>query len=226
MGLIQNTFAFGIGFNLSNGGATAINSTIGSFVLGRLYFKPPWPSAVVWVPALVVSAAVLLPPVYLIIRAASDGSSAVDAIFRLRILEIMGRTLLLVGAVSTGSVILAVPLAWLTVRTDLPFRRIWAVLTALPLVIPSYVGGFIVVVNNFPGAFGDNQNLVSGVLVELVAGASVEFDDSEVKIAAVASVQDGLTPNLRPSHQSAGHFGLGYRHIFHSDFFHLSSPII
>lgn len=145
MGLIQNTFAFGIGFNLSNGGATAINSTIGSFVLSRLYFKPPWPSAVVWVPALVVSAAVLLPPVYLIIRAASDGSSAVDAIFRLRILEIMGRTLLLVGAVSTGSVILAVPLAWLTVRTDLPFRRIWAVLTALPLVIPSYVGGFIVV---------------------------------------------------------------------------------
>jgi len=88
---------------------------------------------------------VLLPPAYLIVRAASDGASAADALYRLRILEILGRTLLLVGAVSAGSVILAVPLAWLTVRTDLPFRKVWAVLTALPLVIPSYVGGFIVV---------------------------------------------------------------------------------
>ena len=41
---------------------------------------------------------------------------------------------------------MAVPLAWLTTRTDLPLRRAWVVLTALPLVIPSYVGGFIVVV--------------------------------------------------------------------------------
>ena len=40
---------------------------------------------------------------------------------------------------------MALPLAWLTTRTDLPFRRAWVVLTALPLVIPSYVAGFIVV---------------------------------------------------------------------------------
>lgn len=99
----------------------------------------------VWVPAVVVAAAVLLPPIYLVVRAIGDGSSAVDALYRLRILEILGRTLLLVGAVSASSAILAVPLAWLTVRTDLPFRKVWAVLTALPLVIPSYVGGFIVV---------------------------------------------------------------------------------
>ena len=92
-----------------------------------------------------VAAAVLLPPAYLVVRAVGDGSSAADALFRLRILEILGRTLLLVAAVSAGSVILAVPLAWLTVRTDLPFRKFWAVLTALPLVIPSYVGSFIVV---------------------------------------------------------------------------------
>ncbi|PKB66152.1 MAG: iron ABC transporter permease [SAR202 cluster bacterium Io17-Chloro-G4] len=113
--------------------------------MARLFARPPWPPAIVWVPALAVAAAVLLPPVYLFVRAASDGSSAADALFRLRILEILGRTLVLVIAVSVGSVILAVPLAWLTVRTDLPFRKFWAVLTALPLVIPSYVGGFIVV---------------------------------------------------------------------------------
>ena len=31
-------------------------------------------------------------------------------------------------------------LAWLTVRTDLPGRRIWRILAPLPLVFPSFVG--------------------------------------------------------------------------------------
>ncbi|MBR62053.1 MAG: hypothetical protein CL904_05270 [Dehalococcoidia bacterium] len=34
-------------------------------------------------------------------------------------------------------------MAWLTVRTDLPFRRFWSILGALPIVIPSYVGAFL-----------------------------------------------------------------------------------
>ena len=53
--------------------------------------------------------------------------------------------MLLVVTVTAASVVLAVPLAWLTTRTDLPIRRVWVVLSALPLVIPSYVAGFIVV---------------------------------------------------------------------------------
>ena len=39
--------------------------------------------------------------------------------------------------------VIAAPLAWLTVRTDLPFRRAWSVLSVLPLVIPSFVGAFL-----------------------------------------------------------------------------------
>jgi iron(III) transport system permease protein len=35
-----------------------------------------------------------------------------------------------------------VPLAWLTTRTDLPMRRTIVVITALPLAIPTYVGGY------------------------------------------------------------------------------------
>ena len=38
--------------------------------------------------------------------------------------------------------LIALPLAWLTVRTDLPGPRLWSVLTALPLVFPSYIGGY------------------------------------------------------------------------------------
>ena len=95
-----------------------------------LHSKPGWPSAVVWVPAIAVAAALLLPPVYLIVRTLGDAGDAWEALFRLRVLEILGRTILLVVAVTAGSIAVAVPLAWLTVRTDLPFRRVLTVVTA------------------------------------------------------------------------------------------------
>ena len=101
--------------------------------------------AVVLVPAIAVAGAALLPLVYLVVRTFGAGTETWDVLFRLRVLEILGRTVLLVAGVAAGSIVLAVPIAWLTVRTNLPLRNLWAVLTALPLVIPSYIGGFIVV---------------------------------------------------------------------------------
>ena len=98
------------------------------------------------VPALLVGAALLLPPVYLVARSLGGGSELWELLFRDRVAAILGRTLLLVVTVAAGSVVIALPLAWLTARTDLPLRRTWAVLTSLPLVIPSYVAGFVVVV--------------------------------------------------------------------------------
>ena len=104
------------------------------------------PPLVILAPALVVGAALLLPPVYLVVRALGGGGELWELLFRERVAEILGRTLLLVVTVTAASIVIALPLAWLTVRTDLPFRRLWAVLTPLPLVVPSYVAGFIVVV--------------------------------------------------------------------------------
>ena len=49
-----------------------------------------------------VAAAVLLPLVYLAVRTIDAGSDAWDVLFRLRVLEILGRTLLLVGAVTAA----------------------------------------------------------------------------------------------------------------------------
>ena len=109
-----------------------------------------------------MAGAALLPLVYLVVRTLGAGSETWDVLFRLRVLEILGRTVLLVAAVAAGSIALAVPLAWLTVRTNLPFRNVWAVLTALPLVIPSYIGGFIVV--SALGPKGMLQRLLEGPL--------------------------------------------------------------
>ena len=105
-----------------------------------LFGLPPLPALI---PALLVGAAMALPVVYLLVRGASASDQAWDLLFRARTLETLWRTLLLIGCVTALSVAIAVPFAWLTTRTDLPFRRAWTVLAALPLVIPSFVGAFL-----------------------------------------------------------------------------------
>jgi iron(III) transport system permease protein len=84
-----------------------------------------------------VATLLLLPLAYLIVRA--GGGGAWDVVLRQRTLELVWNTGLLVGGVVVATLLVAVPLAWLVVRTDLPGRRAWAVAAALPLVIPSYV---------------------------------------------------------------------------------------
>ena len=96
-------------------------------------------------PAGLVALAMAMPLAYLVIRSAGASSEAWELLFRPRTAQILGRSALLVVVVTGASVALAVPLAWLTTRTDLPFRRLWAVLTSLPLVVPSYVGAFLAV---------------------------------------------------------------------------------
>lgn len=118
------------------------------------------PPAVVWVPAALVAAAMLLPLAYLIVRTVGAGGEALDMLLRGRTAAVLARTVLLALAVTGAAAALAIPLAWLTVRTDLPLRRVWSVLTVLPLVIPSYVGGFVLV-----AAFGPR-----GMFQQLLAG--------------------------------------------------------
>src|SRR3712207_9376622 len=83
-----------------------------------------------------------LPLVYLALRAFEDwGEVVFEVILRAKTLAILIRSVLLAGVTTTASVAVAVPLAWLTTRTDLPGRRGWGALGGLPPVIPSYVGG-------------------------------------------------------------------------------------
>ncbi|MBI2847859.1 MAG: iron ABC transporter permease, partial [Chloroflexi bacterium] len=111
--------------------------------IGRVnHARPP---VVVWLSATLIAIAVLLPLVYLALRASGAGAELWSLLFRPRTLEILGRTVILVIAVTGISLAISLPLAWLTQRTDLPLRRMWSVLTVLPLVIPSYVVGFVIV---------------------------------------------------------------------------------
>lgn len=93
--------------------------------------------------AAVVAAIAALPVLYLAIRAAGASAESWDLILRGRTLWLTARTIALTAAVTAAATAIGVGFAWLAVRSDLPFRRAWATLYALPLVIPSYVGAFV-----------------------------------------------------------------------------------
>jgi iron(III) transport system permease protein len=97
-----------------------------------------------------IATALVFPLLWLVIEAARvEPGRASELLFSVGTLDILINSLLLMGGVTAGSILLGVPLAYLTVRTDLPFRRFWSVAAALPLVVPSYVGAFA-----FVSAFG------------------------------------------------------------------------
>ena len=123
--------------------------------------RPPAPLLLA---GIAVGGLAALPAVYLAITIAGETTSAAEAVFEPRTLEVAARTAALVAAVTASAIVLAVPLAWLTVRTDLPARRLWATLTTLPLVVPSYIGAYLLV-----SAFGPR-----GVLQDVLEPLGVE----------------------------------------------------
>lgn len=62
------------------------------------------------------------------------------------------RSVLLAAAVALASVCIALPTAWLTHASDMPLRRFFRGATILPLAVPSYVSGFVVVALLSPGS--------------------------------------------------------------------------
>lgn len=120
--------------------------------------RAPGARAPAWllVPGALVALLALLPIAYLATLAVTADESALALAVRERTIGVLGRTILLAGTVTIASALLAVPIAWLTVRSDLPWRRFWTIATVLPLVIPSYVGGYA-----FVAAFGPRGALQS-----------------------------------------------------------------
>ena len=94
-------------------------------------------------PAVVAGVVALLPLVYLAVRASEGGLAlAAEVLLRERTVWLLLRSMGLASAVTGTSVLIGVGLAWLTARTDLPARRFFGALAALPLAMPSYVAAY------------------------------------------------------------------------------------
>lgn len=131
--------------NISGTDRSVVRAQVGFGVPGVAQrFRERWPAshppAYLLAPAALVALLTLLPLLYLILRASNDVTGLIEIVWRVRTLQVLLNTLLLMGAVAGATTLLAVPLAWLTTRTDLPGQRFWATAFALPLVVPSFVG--------------------------------------------------------------------------------------
>jgi len=103
------------------------------------------PPAALLAAAALVAVLAALPAVYLAVVVGGEPEAAAEAIWNSRSAELIVRSVGLAAAVTATGIAIAVPIAWLTTRTDMPGARAWATLATLPLVIPSYIGAYLFV---------------------------------------------------------------------------------
>ncbi len=178
--------------------------------------------APVWVAIVAgtVVVAALLPVVYLFVRGIEGGETTFDFLTRSNSMKVIWRTLTVIGLVTVCSLIVAVPAAWLTMRTDMPFRRVIAVALALPLVVPSFVMATTLI--EALGPKGTLQDLLGPFGVERLPsiyglpGATlvlVLMTYPYVYLTVRAAIA-GLNPELVEAGRSMGYSMLGaYRRI-------------
>lgn len=162
--------------------------------------------------ALLTAAAVNAPLVYIVIRALGAGPERLGSTLAApSTVGLILRTLTLVGGVVALAVAIALPMAWLVARTDLPGRRAWAVAGSLPLVFPSYVAALALVATLGPRGYvsrwieswtpfavGDAIYGLSGALVALAL-----FTYPYIFLLLVVALRD-LDPAYEESSRSLG----------------------
>lgn len=162
--------------------------------------------------SLAVVGAALLPLAYLVVRSSDAGvATALDVATGGRAAELLANSLLLAFLVTLACVALAVPLAWITVRTDLPGRRVWSVVTALPLVVPSYIAAYALIGATGPGGVVSDWLGAAGLgdLPRLEGLGGAWFTLTAVSypyvLLPVRAALAGLDPSLEEASRALGH---------------------
>jgi iron(III) transport system permease protein len=95
------------------------------------------------IPALIACFAVLIPLAYLVLRALeANPKDLLEIVFRVRNLELLLKTVALGLGVVLASSVIALPLAWLTARTNIAAKGVLTLIGVLPLAVPGYVGAY------------------------------------------------------------------------------------
>jgi iron(III) transport system permease protein len=90
-----------------------------------------------------VAAAMVVPLVFLVLEASRAGGHELwSLVDRSLTAQLLWNTVRLTVVVSALCTVLGVGAAWLVERTDVPARRVWAVLLVVPLAIPDFVVSF------------------------------------------------------------------------------------
>ena len=90
-----------------------------------------------------VALAVLLPLIFLLVQAQSTGFGTIGGLmWRPLTARLLWNTVRLSVVVTLLCAVIGTGSAWLIERTDLPGRRVWAVLVVVPMAIPDFVVSF------------------------------------------------------------------------------------
>jgi iron(III) transport system permease protein len=93
--------------------------------------------------SLAVACVLALPLVFLLIEARGAGTATVvHLIFRRLTADLLWNTVRLTVVVTVLCAVIGTAAAWCVERTNLPGRRVWAVLVVVPLAIPDFVVSF------------------------------------------------------------------------------------
>jgi iron(III) transport system permease protein len=104
--------------------------------------RPGLPSLLTAVGGL-VAAALLVPLVFLLVEAHGAGTGTIaHLIFRRLTADLLWNTVRLTVVVTALCAVIGTAAAWCVERTNLPGRRVWAVLVVVPLAIPDFVVSF------------------------------------------------------------------------------------
>ena len=107
-----------------------------------------------------IAAVLVVPLGWLVVDVFGLGPRAVSLTVAPTTLTVLARTVALVAVVTAASIVVGVALAVLTVQADIPYPRLWTVVAALPLAVPSYLGAFAAV-----SAFGP-RGALTGALAQ------------------------------------------------------------
>ena len=146
-----------------------------------------------------------MPLSYLLVRTGQGGLSAWwDTVATERVARLATTSLLLALVVTVACLVIGVAGAWLVTRSNTPGRRVFAVLLALPLAVPSYVAAFTWVSvadlwTTSPGARfeGFLASVVGGPLVLYDAQLGVHLFDSTGAFARRLKPGRGIPQPLR-----------------------------
>lgn len=158
-------------------------------------------------PALAVVLGVLIPLAYLVLRAfQADPGTLDDLVFRWRNAVLLFNTLGLTAGVLVLTSLIALPMAWLTARVNLPGRWIITVLGVLPLAVPGYVMAYVLLATT--GEYGTLAETI-GVVIPRLDGydgalLALSFTTYPYLFLNLRTALLGMNPRLEESARSLG----------------------
>jgi len=94
---------------------------------------------IIYISSLILAFFLILPLLYLLVKITFEFNLFFDFIFNTKILKLSFNTVSLILLVVIFSILISLPLAFLNVRSNMPFAKYLTSISVLPIALPSYV---------------------------------------------------------------------------------------